>query len=226
MIHNSYKQSTIISYYRAINKFKDFLSAYGAAHSIPASSHTISLYVSYLCSLVTPTSSIRSQVSALGWWHRMNGHPDPTANLALRRQIEGNHNYHQLKEKLHPIDRNLLHRICNFIPLLNLDNYSKIALKSVLLLLYHACMRIGEAVASGPVDHSLKRNNVEFTLDSPPVLVLTFESYKHASTPKIFHLRPLSHNTFCPVYALVEFLKIRPNCQGRLFIDPQGVPLK
>ena len=226
MIHNSYKQSTIISYYRTINKFKDFLAAYGAAHSLPASSHTISLYVSYLCSLVTPTSSIRSQVSALGWWHRMNGHPDPTANPALKRQIEGNHNYHQLKEKLHPIDRNLLQRICNFIPLLNFSNYSKIALKSILLLMYHACMRIGEAVTSGPVDHSLKRNNISFTLDSPPVLVITFESYKHSSSRKIFHLRPSAHPSFCPVYALTDYLKIRSNWLGPLFVDPQGVPLK
>ena len=226
MVHASYKQSTITSYYKANEKFSQFLTAYGASFSLPVPPYFIAMYISYLGALNTPTCSIRTNINALAWHHRINGFPDPTQLLPIKRQIAGNDLFQKSRDALHPLDRALLHTICDLISSTLPDLFMQKLLKSVLLLMYHACMRVGEAVHSGSSEHSLKRENVSVTSDCPPSLLITLNSFKHSKAPKTFRLLPLPSPPYCPVNALVEYLKARPDINGVLYVDALGKPIK
>ena len=99
-------------------------------------------------------------------------------------------------------------------------------LKSMLLLLYHGCMRISEIVKSPKNNHALKLCNVRVLSknNKPQALSLTLDSFKHSTQPVSFKIRKNDNQQLCPVKTLIDYVSVRGYVPGPLFINKNGKP--
>ena len=131
-----------------------------------------------------------------------------------------------MPRRVHSIGKPLLHKLLPFIRSVSKSHFDSSALKSILLLLYHGCFRIGELTCSNSLKNTIHICNVEVSfLSRFPSIVFTLSNFKHSKEPKRVSLSPAPGSPFCPVSSLLEYLLVRPPIEGPLFISPDGSPL-
>lgn len=172
-------------------------------------------------------SSLRSNLAAISFFHKINGFKDPCSSFSVKQVLKGaekltNRNYNYLL----PVSKDLLHNLILVLPKITSNIYDNIMYKSLFLLTYYCCLRAGEAVHSNSTDHTLCLHQVTIsnTTDGN-TLSINFESYKHSKnhTPK--SLLHSTNCTFCPVSATLAYLLIRGKTPGPLFINKNSIPL-
>lgn len=187
----------------------------------------INYYLAHLWRKGLKISSLRTNLAAISFYHKINGFNDPCSSFCTKQILKGsekltNRNYNYLL----PISKELLHRLILVLPKVTLNNYDTIMYKSLFLLTYYCCLRAGEAVHSNTTDHTLCLHQVSASSNSNGnILSINFESYKHSKnlTPR-FLLHNIS-SSYCPVDATIAFLHIRGDTPGPLFINKRLVPL-
>ena len=104
--------------------------------------------------------------------------------------------------------------------------YDAALFKSMMLFLYHGCLRYSEIGKSSDVRHALLIQNVMFITERGETsLSFTLETYKSSSGPVTFRLNKTEDPQFCPVIALVNFLRVRIRESGLLFLRETGNPV-
>ena len=122
------------------------------------------------------------------------------------------------------ITRSLLHDLVLCLKKFQ-SNFMSTLLKAVFLLAYHGCFRIGELCKSKDLSHTIKLDNVLFINSPVTHLEITLNSFKHSKSPSTFSIPPSPDSDFCPIRALLHYLKIRPPGLGPLFLTETGSPL-
>ena len=216
----------MLAYRNALVNFVSFAKVWRVPPTLPIAPQTLAIYIAHLSTRNFATATIRSAVSALAWHHRIRDLPDPSTPLYIKRMITGHKPQTTTKQEQFPIDRVLLHRLIDLLPLAIQAPYQRILLKALLLLMYHACMRVGEALVSNTADHTVKVDNVTIINSQPPAVSMVLNSYKHSSSPKSFIIQSADSTDYCPVAALIEYLKVRPPQKGLLFLAANGASVK
>ena len=128
----------------------------------------------------------------------------------------------QSPPQLHPIDRDLMHRICLLSYGSIQSQYDQKLSHAALTLMYYACMRVGEAVKSVDVEHAVKFNNVRINKNPTLSATIYLVSFKHSKKPKELVLYPSPDQPVCPIATLQEYLNVRVHGSDTLFNDIAG----
>ena len=232
LLATSLKESTRSSYKSQWNTFLRFCEELSFT-PLPASSETISMFIAFLHKENFQTSTIRTYLSAIGFYHKINSYENPVASYPVSKCLQGTSKDQALKRKnlkkpivRLPITKRILHKLIHVLPLLKFDNYSNRMLKALFLLFYYASLRAGEAVKTNSTDNILRLENVErFSSRSKQGYLIRFMKFKHSKVPITLSLLSTGQKMYCPVVALDEYLKLRGQGQGYLFLKANGSPL-
>lgn len=190
--------------------------------NLPCTSDNLELYLCSCFSRGLTCGTIRSAVSAISFYHKMNDFPDPARTYRITRLLRGIGKNTKSRRKLLPISFGLLQKLLDNLGII-CDYYDRACLRAVLLALYYGCMRVGELVKSGTDRHMLMLHNVQFLFAGPVLggVRFTLASYKHADEPATFKIKG-SGSDNCPVMALLEFCKLRGVRPGPVFVKKNG----
>ena len=193
---------------------------------MPSPPHILGLYIAKLSDQNLAYNTIKNHVSAIATLHKIFDHSDPSNSFLIQKALSGLSRTSPPPKKLLPITKELLPSLVNALARLPLDNYNFTLFKALILISYYACLRVGEAVLSADSKHTLQFDQISF-LPSPLGLTLRikFNSFKHSSSPSVLDFPSLRDNPVCPVKALSDYLAIRPQSNGNLFIKSCGSPV-
>lgn len=120
-----------------------------------------------------------------------------------------------------PIRLELLHQLIDKIKWLSFHRYTRQLVKTLLLITYHACLRAGEVVKSTTDYHVLTIENISLILYENHAfhIQITLPTYKHSTAPATLVIPPAEERKYCPVRTLMDFLVIRKNGAGPVFVD-------
>ena len=98
----------------------------------------------------------------------------------------------------------------------------------MLLLAFYALLRIGEyTVRNKTHNHSLQKSDIIFKNKDNQIhsVEINIRHSKCSSVNKTLHLKANETSLYCPVLALKDYMRIRPNKSGPLFLDNKGTPI-
>ena len=172
-------------------------------------------------------STVHTYVSALGYCHKLAGFFDPTKIFFIIQMLKG---YGKIGSRLDsrlPITLPILHRIVTSAVQLSDSQYNICQFRAMCSLAFFAFLRVGEitALASG---HTLQINQLTKLVNHKQEIValkVTFFNSKHHYNQRPFSLEIARQNFCCPVQLILEFLHLRGNKPGPLFIMQDGCPV-
>ena len=171
------------------------------------------------------SSTIKTYLSAISNVHKLLGLNDPTDSFLVTKTIQGIATTEPKLTKQRLAITNIeLKQITQAIPYSTSCAYTQIMLKALFHFTYHACLRVGEVVYSTQREHTLTMNHIAPTDDN--CYKITFSSYKHSnSATPILVVQKQNDVQICPVTSLRQYLLLRGQVPGPLFIDISGNPL-
>lgn len=205
-----------------------FLEEQKRQTTLPIATEDVAYYVSYL-SLTYKASAIKSVLSAISYKHKIKNMPDPTKSYMIKKLLAGmGKTTVDTQEKFKPLTYKILATLLPKIESVTKDTYEKILFKAVFTLAYTACMRVSEYAVSANDTHTLLAKNVKFmptTEGQRQTVKVTLETFKHSTSQETLYIVSQEGSIICPVKALKNYLKIRPEAQGPLFIHRDKKPL-
>ena len=217
--------ATQVIYRNIWNKFSAFCEQSSpAVSSLPADISTVLAFIAQQFDIGVAGSSITSYISVISFFHKATGLWDPTDSFLVKKVLRGARNITHHPDVRLPLTWDIIKQICGAIKYTILLFYDRVMFKAMLLLAFCAFCRIGEITFSKKsAANLLQYSNI--MLDNNCTLQVTFEHFKH-SAGKSFTLRINStKSVWCPVAALVAYLKLRGSAPGALFLNAQGQPV-
>ena len=218
--------STRLNYERSWKSCTSFLSSLNIDPSLPVKEETIALYVTHLWKCDLKPSTIRSTLSAVSFYLKINLLPVPCNSYLVRQTLKGaEKNTTRRKPRLRPIQKDLLYSMIAIIPILFPDPYERILYQALLITAYFCCLRAGEAVISNSSSHTLLREQITLEISPYDHYLIQFRSFKHCDHSNEKFILKKSNDSFCPVNLLNNYLHVRPSVPGPLFVLFSGKPL-
>lgn len=166
-------------------------------------------------------------MSAIAFIHKVNAAKDPTSQPLIVTSLKGLKNTSIPNEdRRRPITRTLLHKLIDTVHLVTSCRYTRKMLKALYLFSFYCCLRAGEAVSSKEKAHSIKFGNIA-TVKSPELKYsIKLDTFKHSESKTItLILNPSGNEKYCPVSALKNYITVRGNVNGNLFLDTSAKPI-
>ena len=185
LLNSAYSPSTLLRYHRGIRRFTKFCVSTGLQINLPVDSHLVSLYIAHLSLQNLKASTIRTLLSPIGWYHKINSLPDPTQSFMVLRLLEGVKRSSTLpSNRVSPISLPVLHEVLYALPKVLSSPHDIAAYSALFLLSYYAALRACEVVKSGTSKHMITIDNVEVkSSPSGNSIIITLPSYKHSKSP-------------------------------------------
>ena len=220
------KQSLAASSQSAYNKywqdFTSFMTNTLGEHPVPASDHSVSLYIVHLNARQLQTSSIRNYLSAIAFVHKLHNMPDPTSSFLIQKLLDALKKGDPSKQTRHPITEKILHDIIDCIKIQFNDRYLRCMYTCIFMFMYHACMRVSEIANTKTSNHALQFDQVSLHNST---LYVKFKSYKHSRGMEATAKIKATQGKYCPVKIYRNYVRIRGSKIGNLFINPDGSTL-
>ena len=145
LVKASLQPSSIPTYWRAWRLFYQFLNAIfrSASKAFPIAPHTLALFIAYMYDKKYVPSTVSCYVSALGYSHKLFGHPDPTKAFFIIQILKG---YGKIGSRLDsrlPITLPVLTRIIESLAKLAISQYQRCQFQAICLTAFFAFLRIG-----------------------------------------------------------------------------------
>ena len=225
LINSALRPSTRLSYAKTWKNFILFLDTFNFSTDLPIDDHAVALYITQLWRSKLKTSSIRTYLSAISYFHKIHRHRDPTCSYFVKQVLKGASRCNTKPARvLKPLSKIILLKIIPVIDKMYDSKYVQSLYKALITFSYFACLRAGEAVVSTCNTHTLRVDDI--AVDSENSIVINFRSYKHCASPCIkFVLNLLPNSNICPVQNIVNFLNLRNHAPGPLFIFSDGTPV-
>lgn len=96
------------------------------------------------------------------------------------------------------------------------------------LLAFYAFLRVSEFTSVGSSgQHALALRQVTCTaVKDVPALFIRFDSFKHSKgRPFTLQINQTENGSYCPVRAMMQYLRLRPHGQGNLFVTQDNSPV-
>ncbi len=212
------------------NKFCQFLEQ-GPVLDGPVSADVIQRFIAWLSLHMFAPSTITTYVSAVGFYHKLQGWADPTNDFLVSKLLEGCKRLRPLSDTRLPMSISILLQVTQSLPAVCTSTFESCLFKAVFVCAFFGFMRVGELAADS-------RHRVQ-----PSVLTVAdvqfcktgngghfLFSFKHAKNnqcgpPQVIRLVQSDNAAICPVLALREFLSVRPAIAGPLFCHFDCTPL-
>ena len=228
LLDASMASSTHRLYNKVVTSFSVYLLKYFSIPMyIPLKVHHIMGYVAYLHHKGYSGSTIASYISALSYFHKIRGSPDPTNSYLIRKLIMGSSSLTKPSRVHLPITQQVLHTLISSVSCLSLSQYNVIMLQSMFYLAFHAFLRVGELTRSSASNHTLQLNDVSLVQGQSRYIkiIVSFKSFKHKKDYYPTSIVIQSKEAHCPVLSLVRYLRIRPKFPGPLYIFSDKSPV-
>ncbi|XP_069100867.1 uncharacterized protein [Argopecten irradians] len=217
-------------YDRALSAISQFSTVIlGQPFCIPVPHSTVALYVANAYQMGKAPGTITSQLSALGYVHKLNGLNDPTKSFFVRKVIQGATRLAPSFDTRLPITIPILHSLCEQICKVTSCPHEQSLLAAVFTLAFYALARLGELLAYTSAQAKkllqLADVDVEFKDKRPNQIFITFRHFKHniSGKPHTIPVKAMPQK-HCPVLYLINYLKLRGSKAGCLFLTRQGLP--
>ena len=165
-------------------------------------------------------SSIASMTSAISFVHKLMHAKDPTETFLIRKMLQGTKKLRSQKDKRLPITPDILNQLVAATNFTNSNTFASTRFKAMCSLAFHALLRVGEMTDS---PNNLNVNAIRVGRDN---MTLQFASYKHSGSASTHTISPKPGSLSCPLYLMSQYLKLRGNSQGPLFITNTGEAVK
>ncbi|XP_066305028.1 uncharacterized protein [Branchiostoma lanceolatum] len=188
----------------------------------------ISQFVASLHQNGSAPATITSKLSAISFLHKLLGISDPTQSFTIQKLLLAIRK-HRVPDGRLPISPPILKSLIDSLQTLTNLQYDQQLFKTMYLFAFYAMTRISEITWDANSQHTLQLANLQLpppTEIHAPIMV-RFSSFKH-STPGCsasIAIRPQHGSIYCPVSNMFEYLSLRGNRAGCLFLRSDGSPV-
>ena len=215
-----------IQYSKHWASFYQFATKHLKRPSLPASANTLALYTTHLHHTNLQSSTIRTHLSAIAFYHKINGFTSPTSSFLVTKLLTAYSKRDSTPKTRQPINHHLLTQMFEHLNMSNLNRYNKILYKAVFSLMYHAALRVSEVAPAAYTLHHLHANQLTFKHhDGVTKLHIAFHSYKHNTNANTNIILPPKSHIICPVKAYRSYQKLRPRSSPLAFCNRDATPL-
>mgnify|MGYP003692077389 CR=1 FL=1 len=153
-------------------------------------------------------SSIASHMSAISYVNEVLDLQDPTQAFITKKILRGCQSLGPTRDTRLPITPDKLRRLLNAL-VHTVPQYSlRILLRALLLLAFHAFLRLGEVA----VKSSAKVSSCSIVYKGPQLAAAQIIILKHKTNkdhfPLVIFLQSIPNSPYCPVNAPFEYLKL------------------
>ena len=199
----------------------------GVPGTLPVPPPTLALFIAYMFDHKYAPSTVNTYVSALGYCHKLAGFFDPTKIFFIIQMLKGYGKIGSRLDSRPAITLPILQRIVMSAIHLSDSHYNICQFRAMCSLAFFAFLRVGEITASAS-GHTLQINQLTKLVNHKQEIValkVTFFNSKHNYNQRPFSLKISRQNFCCPVQLILEFLHLRGNKPGPLFIMRDGCPV-
>ncbi len=225
LMEASLAKSTFQMYNRSWKKLQIFAELCGLAVNIPVSTFTIMQFIAYLHGTGYSPAHISSVLSALAYFHKIQGLPDPTKHFAIQKLVAGARNLRARLDVRLPITVNILSRLLTFLQVSISSPYRRGMIAAIMILAFRGYFRIGELLprCKSGVERVVQLNDITLGAESLQVVVRVF---KHSTSqgPQVLHIMFQGHDPLCARVVLSSFLVARGANPGPLFSNVDSTP--
>lgn len=186
----------------------------------PLPVHILSMYVTHLYGIGLQARTIQSHLSAISFVHKIRCLPDPTQRFFISKLMAGISKQIPSQDKRLPITASLLKKLVPAVCACSPTPYESALYGAMVLLAYHACLRVGEMALSNNAANvlQLEQINPVKSGDCITAYIITFEHYKHSGNSKpVLQVNADRDANVCPVQHLSKYIVKRGQLPGALF---------
>lgn len=143
--------------------------------AIPVTEQSLFLFIVYMKKQQYAAATITSNVSAIGYVHKLAGTNDPASSFLVKKSLQAIRKMQPSCDTRLPITEDILHLLVSTAGHAAHSMYRLKLMQAMFMLAYHAFLRVGEITES---EHNLFLSDVTLTTTS---IKLLFRSSKHAS---------------------------------------------
>ena len=205
-----------------------FQNTLGLASRLPVSVSMLLLFIANLHANGAAPASIVSTVSAVAYFHKINGFPDPSHCFLVAKVLAGARNLGAVPDVRLPVTLPVLTRLVQALPRVISSHYKCLMLRAMMVLAFKAYLRVGEMVprSKSAVSGCLHVADVFLSGD---LMSVSFRRFKHSITqgPQFILVKGecIDGSPIYPACFMREFLQARGSVQATLFAFPDGTPL-
>lgn len=230
MLSASLAQSSRAVYRRGVLKYAEFNNAVLRGLDIfPISIDSTLLFIAYLHLSGLSAASIQTYVAALSYFNRLIGASNLTSSFVIQKALVGAQRISPTPTTRLPIHLSMLHNLLDAIARYT-PGYDRFLFRAMFSIAFHGFLRIGEiTIRSHSAPHrALQLNECIVHASSPRRGVeLTLTNFKGNTNRAPFSILipPCAQPQYCPVAITSEYLSLRGNKPGTLFLDAAGRPI-
>ena len=158
----AYAPTTLAAYRKAWGNFGIFAKARSLPSSLPLTTDTLELYITFLHLIKSSGSVIKAAIAALSRKHAMAYVADNTKARSVKKLTQSVLKGGPPPKVREALSLPMLEKCLVSVPRLGLAPFQEALLKAVLLTQYYGCFRIGQLCLSTNLDHVLLYRNTEF----------------------------------------------------------------
>ncbi len=234
--HRLFKASlapaTWTAYASNLESFIQFRKSYNLELWWPALTQHIISYISHLSISGLSSSTICAHVSAIAFAHKANGWRDPSDNFIVKKILEGCRRDNPGVDNRLPITSDILKRLISVLMAICKSQYEYLLFRAAFALAFFGFLRVGEFTCSSKKASSeriLSIQDVSFqgqgSLQTSLLITIRYSKTDQRGLRSYLRIDGAGESPVCPVKAMLDFLKVRPNHQGALFIHFDAAPL-
>ena len=177
-------------------------------------------FISYLSLSGLAPATILLYVADVRANFRWRDLPTFSNSFVIKMMLKGVTTKHRDPDIRLPVTRDILHQMCEALPLILSDCYMVQLYKSMLTLAFHTLLRPGEFSYS---PHVIRIEHV--FVDNMGVTIYLTSSKTH-QFPFCQTVKVAPQPRHCPVRYLLNYLAIRPIESGALYVGPNNLPVQ
>ena len=192
---------------------------------LPVAIPLIMGFIAHLHNTGLAPASIISTISAIAYFHKLNGYQDPSKNFIVSKMLTGAKNLCYVSDVRLPVTLPILTRLIQVVPIVITNTYKSLMLRTMMVLAFQAYLRVGEMVPrSGFFSQwCLQLRDVSIQGE---LITVSFRHFKHSGRqgPQCLHINgdSLMGTSICPVTLLTEFIRARGPLPAPFFAYPDG----
>ncbi len=194
----------------------------------PLSPNDLALFIAYLHTNNLKHSTVLTYISAISFYHKLHNFPDPQDTFLIDKLLQGLKHTSSSLPPLTPISRAMLHQLIDHLPIVISDSYQCAMYTAVFLLMYYACLQVGEVAVSHHHDNILRLENLQIVQANSEITacILHFHAYKHSrGNHAKLRINAGQQAKYCPVNRTMQYPKLRGLQPGPIFVTKCGQPI-
>ena len=153
--------------------FVKFRKDYSLKQEWPASHEQIVLFIAHCFESGLSPRSIKTYISGLNYFHKLNGWFDMCDNFLIKKLLEGCSRSRVTKDNRAPITKRILLALITELPKICYNEFETKLFTAIWVLAYFGLFRVSELVApgNGTGDNQLRAGDVQVASDGRAVLI-------------------------------------------------------